>query len=244
MQFIVGVDIGGTFTDCVVTDDEGTITLGKALSTPDDFSIGAINAVRDAAQDLGLQNETELLNCTRLFFHACTVGDNTLIARSGVKAGLITTKGFGDSILMMRGRTTEDLTEAEAFRAAAQRKPDPIVPRPLIEEVSERIDYKGSVLIELDEDEVKKAIQNLVEKGVESIGICLLWAISSDTHEKTIAVILRKNHPSLYSCMSSEIAPFLGEYERTATTAFNAYIGPRIVTYLLNLSRVLLEKGL
>src|SRR5713226_2003453 len=186
MQFIVGVDIGGTFTDCVVTDEDGSLTLGKALSTPEDFSIGALNAVQDAARNLGLSGEKELLASTRLFFHACTVGDNTLITRSGVKAGLITTKGFGDSILMMRGRTTEDLTEAEAFRAAAQRKPDPIVPRPLIEEVSERIDYKGSVLIKLDEDEVKKAVQNLVEKGVESVGICLLWSISNDIHEKTI----------------------------------------------------------
>src|SRR3989338_553201 len=87
MQYIVGVDIGGTFTDCVVTDTEGTLTLGKALSTPEDFSIGAIHAVRDAARNLGLNSEQDLLALTRLFFHACTVGDNTLVTRTGVKAG-------------------------------------------------------------------------------------------------------------------------------------------------------------
>ena len=104
MRYIVGVDIGGTFTDCVAMDGEGNVTLGKALSTPQDFSIGAIDAVGDAAKNLGLNKESELLASTRFFFHACTVGDNTLISRSGAKAGLITTRGFGDTILMMRGR--------------------------------------------------------------------------------------------------------------------------------------------
>lgn len=244
MQYIVGVDIGGTFTDCVVTDTEGTLTLGKALSTPEDFSIGAIHAVRDAAKNLGLNSEQDLLSLTRLFFHACTVADNTLVTRTGVKAGLITTRGFGDTILMMRGRTTEDLTETEAFRAASQSKPDPIIPRPLIEEVTERIDYRGSVLIQLDTAEVETAIRSLLANGVESIAICLLWAISNDSHEKIIARAIGENHPSIYLSLSSEIAPYLGEYERTATTALNAYIGPKIAAYLTNLNRVLGERGL
>ena len=87
MKYVVGVDIGGTFTDCVVLDDEGAVTVGKALSTPDDFSQGALDAVRDAAQNLGLQGADELLLATKLFFHACTVADNTLITRSGPKTG-------------------------------------------------------------------------------------------------------------------------------------------------------------
>ena len=81
MNYIVGVDIGGTFTDCVVMDEQGTVTLGKALSTPDDFAVGALNALADAAHNLGLAGENELLGATRLFFHACTVADNTLITR-------------------------------------------------------------------------------------------------------------------------------------------------------------------
>ncbi len=244
MPYVVGVDIGGTFTDCVVMDDEGTVTLGKALSTPDDFSIGAVDAVCDAAKNLGLRDENELLNSTRLFFHACTVGDNTLIARTGVKAGLITTRGFADTMLMMRGRTTEDLTAKEAFHASAQNKPDPIVPRPLIEEVSERIDYKGSVLIGLDTAEAASAAENLLARGVESVGICLLWATANDAHERALAEIIREKQPSVYLSLSSEVAPFLGEYERTATTAFNAYIGPKISSYLRNLDSVLRERGL
>ena len=114
MEYIVGVDIGGTFTDCVVVDEAGTVVLGKALSTPKDFSMGAINAIRDAAQSLGLSGEESVLQSTRVFFHACTIAENALITRSGAKTGLIATKGFGDTLLMMRGKVTEGLTEAEA----------------------------------------------------------------------------------------------------------------------------------
>src|SRR5581483_7617410 len=106
MEYVVGVDIGGTFTDCVVVDEEGRVTVGKALSTPPEFANGALDAVRDAARNLGRTDERELLADTRLFFHACTVGDNTLLTRSGPKTGLLTTKGFADTILMMRGKTT------------------------------------------------------------------------------------------------------------------------------------------
>ncbi|MFQ5852449.1 MAG: hydantoinase/oxoprolinase family protein [Candidatus Binatia bacterium] len=244
MEYIIGVDIGGTFTDCVAMDEEGRVTLGKAPSTPANLAIGAIRAVRDAAQNLNLPSEDELLRSTRLFFHACTIGDNTLVTRSGAKAGLITTRGFADTLLMMRGRTTEGLTEAEAFHASAQSKPQPIVPREFIEEVTERIDYKGSILIGLDSAEAEKVIKRLVARGVESIAVCLLWSMSNDSHEKTLADILRKKYPPIFLSLSSEIAPFVGEYERTATTAFNAYIGPRISGYLDKLRRLLREKGL
>src|SRR5690242_13479373 len=103
MNYVIGVDIGGTFTDCVVVDERGTVTIGKSLSTPMDFSAGAVDAIADAAKNLGLQDASELLTSTQLFFHACTIGDNTLITRSGAKTGLIMTKGFGDSLHMMRG---------------------------------------------------------------------------------------------------------------------------------------------
>ena len=244
MPYVIGVDIGGTFTDCVTADDEGSVTLGKALSTPQDFSIGAIDAVRDAAKNLGLKNEGELLTFTKFFFHACTVGDNTLITRSGAKTGLITTKGFADTLVMMRGRTTDGLTEEETFHVSALSKPNPIVPRSLIAEVRERIDYKGSVLVQLDTQEAERAITGLIAKGAESVGICLLWSISNDKHEKFLAEIIKQHDPSIYISLSSHVAPFLGEYERTATTAFNAYIGPKIAAYLEKLDAALRDQGL
>ena len=244
MKYIVGVDIGGTFTDCVVMDEEGAVTLGKALSTPEDFAVGALHAVGDAARNLGLDDEVELLGATKFFFHACTVADNTLITRSGPKTGLLTTAGFGDTLLIMRGRTTEGLTEGEAFRASTQSKPEPIIPRSLIEEVAERIDYKGSVLIPLDKKEIDRGVRSLADRGVESVAIALLWSLANDSHERALADFLRRHFPSLYLSLSSEVAPFLGEYERTATTAFNAYVGPKIAAYLRRLAALLKAKGL
>lgn len=243
-RYIVGVDIGGTFTDCVVMDDDGTVTLGKTLSTPEDFAVGALYAVRDAARNLGFGGEAELLGATRCFFHACTVADNTLITRSGPKTGLLTTEGFGDTLLIMRGRTTEGLTETAAFRASTQSKPDPIIPRALIQEVSERIDYKGSALIRLETTEVERAVGALLARGVESIAIALLWSLSNDAHERALAEFIRAHHPMVYLSLSSEVAPFLGEYERTATTAFNAYVGPKIAAYLKRLRTLLQDRGL
>lgn len=244
MNYIVGVDIGGTFTDCVVMDEQGTVTLGKALSTPDDFANGALNAVIDAARNLDLASEVDLLRGTKFFFHACTVADNTLITRSGPKTGLLTTQGFGDTLLIMRGRTTEGLTESEAFRASTQSKPDPIIPRSLIEEVAERIDYQGSVLIRLEKPEIARAVRALLGRGAESIAMVLLWSLTNDTHERALADYLRTHHPSVYLSLSSDVASYLGEYERTATTAFNAYVGPKIAVYLKRLGALFRSKGL
>src|SRR6266850_6209054 len=244
MNYVVGVDIGGTFTDCVVVDEAGQITIGKALSSPDDFSHGALNSVTNAASNLGLLNANELLQRARLFFHACTIGDNTLITRTGAKTGLIMTKGFGDSLHMMRGKIAEGLTENELAHRSALDKPEPFVPRKLVEEVPERIDYKGNELIRLNVQAAEQAIDRLVAKGVDSVAVCFLWSIMNDAHEKQLAEIIKRKNPKLFFTLSSEVAPYLGEYERSATTVFNAYIGPKISSYLKNLQRVLHSKGL
>src|SRR5687768_16463164 len=144
----------------------------------------------------------------------------------------------------MRGRTTEGLTESEAFRASTQSKPEPIIPRSLIEEVAERIDYKGSALVRLEADEIARAVQSLIDRGVESIAIALFWALANDSHARQLADFIRQHYPSVYLSLSSEVAPYIGEYERTATTAFNPYVGPKIAAYLKRLGAVLRSKGL
>ena len=243
-RYIVGVDIGGTFTDCVVVNDQGEMVVGKSLSTPPDYSTGAADAVRDAARNIGLADEEALLGQTTLFFHACTIGENTLITRSGPVTGLVATRGFPDTLLMMRGKVTDGLTEAEAGRLAWLRKPEPFVPRSLVAEVNERVDYKGAVTVRLDEEQAAAALDALVARGAESVAVCLLWSVSNDGHEQAVARILRRRHPGVYVTLSSAAAPFVGEYERTATTVFNAYIGPRISAYLTNLHQALQRKGL
>ena len=220
------------------------MTLGKASSTPQNFALGVLDAVRDAARNLGMADEGDLLSATLLFYHACTIGDNTLITRTGARAGLIATAGFGDTILMMRGGVVAGLPESEAHHMAALTKPEPLVPKPLIAEVNERIDFEGDALVDLDEAEAEHAIAKLVERGVESVAVSLLWSVANDGHERIIGELLGRRHPDLFVTLSSEAAPFQGEYERTATTVFNAYIGPRIGSYLNQLRALLRDRGL
>ncbi len=243
-RYIVGVDIGGTFTDCVILDADGKLSIGKALSTPHDFAAGVVDSLENGAANLGLRSVEDLLGATRLFFHACTVSDNTLITRSGARTGMVVTEGFPDTFLMMRGNVTHGLTETEASHVAGLEKPEPLVPRTLTEEVPGRIDYKGSVLIETDAGRIEEAVERLVAKRVESVAVCLLWSIANDAHEQAVAEAVRRLHPEVHVSRSSEVAPFLGEYERTATTVFSAYIGPRIASYLRNLQRDLAARGL
>ena len=244
MEYIIGVDIGGTFTDCVILDSNGKLTIGKALSTPHDFSVGVVDSIQNATENLGLPSIGDLLRSTHLFFHACTVADNTLIIRAGAVTGLVVTKGFPDTFLMMRGDVTHGLTESEASHLAALDKPEPLVPQGLTEEVPGRIDYKGSVLIDTDVRQIEEVVDRLVGKGVESVAVCLLWSIANNAHEKAVADAVRRKHPEVHVSCSSDVAPFLGEYERTATTIFSAYIGPKIVAYMRNLQGILAANGL
>ena len=125
-----------------------------------------------------------------------------------------------------------------------RRQPEPIVPRGLIREVTERIDYKGSVVTPLDETDVRCAVQELLDEGVEAIAICLLWSFRGPQHEQRVAEILREMAPDIYLTVSHELAPVLGEYERTATAAMNAYLGPTVRNYMTSLNRSLQSRGL
>jgi len=226
-MYTIGIDIGGTFTDCVIIDDRNNIYNGKHPSTPEDFSIGFMKSIDNTLENIGITRE-DLLKNTRLLNHSTTVGTNAFITRRGAKTGLITTKGFEDIILIMRaiGRVA-GLAEEKIQFMARTFKPEPIVPRPLIEGVTERVDYKGRIVVRLNIDEVEEAIKRLVEeKGVESIAVSFLWSFANPTHENIVKKLIKEMYPHIYVSISSEISPRLGEYERTATTVINAYISP------------------
>jgi N-methylhydantoinase A len=119
-----------------------------------------------------------------------------------------------------------------------------LVPRTLIEEVAERIDYKGAIIFPIDLAEAQTVVEKLIKEKADSVAICFLWSVANDAHEQALADLFRQKCPSIFLTLSSEIAPFAGEYERAATTVFNAYIAPRISAYLQNLRRVLKQKEL
>ncbi len=241
--YLVGVDIGGTFTDCVVLDRKGRITATKAPSTPANFAEGMLAALAIAAERLGLPFEAFCAQI-RTLTHGTTVGTNALIQRKGAKVGLITNKGHEDVIHIMRGSrgvTSRDLRKVVHFPES--QKPQPIVPKRLIEGVSERIDCFGEAVVGLNEAQAEAAVKKLVGEGVEAIAVCFLWSFQNPAHEERVKEMIRAIAPEVFVSASVDIAPKWGEYERTTATVLNAYIGPVMARYLGNLDGRLKRAG-
>ncbi len=244
MSYIVGCDVGGTCTDVVVIDEKGKITLGKAFSTPPEFSEGILNGARIAAENLGLTLD-ELLRQSSYFLHGSTIAENAVLGGTLAKGGLITTKGFEETLLSTRGGygRWSGLTDEERNRPVRTDKLPPIIPLSMIRGVKERTDYKGEILINLDRSEVEEAIHELVNSGVEALGVCFLWSFENPENEFTVKDIIKELYPETFTSVSSEIAPLLGEYERTSTVALNVCLGPPVSGYLNSLVRNLAENG-
>ncbi len=242
-RFLVGVDIGGTFTDCVVLDRDGRIIATKSSSTPPHFAEGMLAAMRVAAERLGFSFE-RFCSEIAVLTHGTTVGTNALIQRKGARVGLITTQGHEDAIHIMRGsRGVSSRDIAKVVHFPSSQKPVPIVPKRLIEGVSERVDCFGEVVVPLNESQAEAAIRRLVEQGVEAIGVCFLWSFKYPRHEERVKGMIRKIAPDLFVSCSTDIAPKWGEYERVTATALNAYIGPVMAKYLGSLDGELKKSG-
>jgi len=242
-SYWIGIDTGGTFTDCVIMDQNGALIYSKAPSTPDDLSVGVIHALEFAAQSAGMQLN-DILKRTALVAHASTTATNILLTHTGVKVGLLTTQGFEDTILVMRsmGRHA-GLSEEDIKRIATEQKPKPLVSGHMIRGIKERIDYKGEVIVRLDCESAEQAIDELLNEGAEAIVVCLLWSPINPIHEKAIKKIINEQYPSIPVTLSSEIAPSVGEYERTSSAVITGYVGPLVVDYHRRLSQRLQERG-
>ena len=244
-RYVIGVDIGGTFTDaCAVAVADGKTFTAKARSTPEDLTRGLVEALHLLSAEVGLRLP-DLLQSTVKFAHGTTQTTNVLFTWSGARTGLITTRGFGDEILIMRARgrvAGKSLAERRHLRATD--KPPRIVEPELIEEVNERVDFRGRPLVRLTEDEARRAVGALLDKGTESIAVALLWSHENPEHELLIAKVVSEMSPGTYVALSHELAPVVGEYERASTAAVDAYVGPTLVAYLRQLVDILREASL
>ena len=227
-QFRLGVDVGGTFTDAILLDEStGEIRTGKVPSTPSDPSDGFLKVVdrmlEDGAVDPGM---------VRYVVHGTTVATNAIIEGNLAKTAFITTEGFRDLLEIQTGiRPSLYDLQFEKLK--------PLVPRYLCFGVSERLDFRGDVLVPLDEDAVRCIAGQLAEEGVESIAVCLLHAYINPEHEQRIGEILEEELPSTVFSLSSDVAPEFREYFRASTTVINAAIRPVVSRYLENIqSRV------
>ena len=232
MPYFCGVDTGGTFTDCVVMDEQGQITIAKSPSTPSDFALGFFNALGVAAEKLEL-TLAQLMQQTRLLLHGTTVGTNAIVQLKGAKTGLITTRGHGDALIIMRsvGRSA-GLPIEKLLHVSRHQKPTPIIPRTLIEEVSERMDWQGEVYLPINMSEARSAIQVLLDQDVEAIAIAFLWGFINPSHELAVKQLVQEVAPEVFVTCAHELIAKPGEYERTAATAINCFIGPGSSGYI------------
>ena len=223
-RLVTAIDIGGTFTDIVIYDmGSGKSLVGKYLTTPHDPSIGALAGLRALLDEFGFRFK-ELSQA----IHATTLATNAIIERKGATTGLVTTKGFQDILLIGRESRYDIYDLVPEF-------PEPLVPAPMRRELTERISGTGEILQPLSPQEVKVTIQELVDKGANSIAVCLLHSYINPEHEEAIAESIIESFPDMSFSLSSKVCPEIREYERTSTTVANAYIQPIVSRYLEDL---------
>ncbi|MDP6512361.1 MAG: hydantoinase/oxoprolinase family protein, partial [SAR202 cluster bacterium] len=225
----IGIDVGGTFTDLVVAQDDQPIGHFKTHSTPSDPSIGVLRGLTEVAEAHG-QTLDQLLAEVELIVHGTTVATNTLVERKGANVGLITTEGFRD-LLEMREGLKED-------RYNLRMKPvEPLVPRYLRLGVPERVKFDGSVHTPLDLDALRGALRELKAEGVDSLAVCFLFSFMNPDHELQAEAEIRMAFPDAFISLSHQVLPQIKEFDRLSATALNAYVGPELGRYLGNLQQ-------
>jgi len=239
--FTVGIDIGGTFTDVAMLTGRGEVFTSKAATTPDDPSRGVFDALERAAAQVGL-DVTGLLARSDRITHGSTVATNALLTRTGARVGLLITRGFEDTPFIMRaiGRV-DGLPEEQVRHVAWLTKPEPLVRRSLVRGVTERVDARGGVVVPLREEEVERALGDLVdEERIESLAVCLLNAWANPVHEERIARIVGTR---VYCAYSHQLTRVAGEYARVNTALLDAFVGPGVRRYLQSLESELRRRG-
>lgn len=224
---IVGVDIGGTFTDLVAVEDTGALLVEKVPSTPPDFETG----IRSAFEEAKLPGAE-----VGVLFHGTTVTTNTVITKTGAKTGLLTTEGFRDLLELRRGNRG-------VLYDLMWDPPPPLVPRRNRLTVSERVDYAGNVVVALDPEEARHKIQILKKRGVEALAVCFLNGFMNSQHETQVKEIIAEEFPEAYVSIASDVLPQPPEFERTSTVVANAYVGPSSSRYLSRVAGALREVG-
>jgi N-methylhydantoinase A len=230
-MYNVCIDVGGTFTDCLVMDAGGTLRQFKSPTTYPDPSVGFMASLEKAAEGYGTPL-TSFLKRVELLIHGTTLATNTLINKNGAKTGMITTKGFRDVVEIRRGYKNIRTSMYNVFVPPY----DPLVPRHLRMEVEERVLFDGSVHTELNEDDVRRVSAQLKAKGIASLAVCFLHSHANDDHEKRAAAIAREvMGEEVYITTSADILSVWREWERFSTTLVSAYTGPEAKGYMENL---------
>jgi N-methylhydantoinase A len=230
----VGTDIGGTFTDlCVLEEQSGEFFNLKVLSTPKDPTEGVIEALDSFFQDSRAPIDTSLL------FHATTIATNALLEQKGGNTWLVITEGFNGVY------ETPELSQIRpgGYDYLCYPKPRLLVPQRKTIEIPERVDAQGNIIHALDETESRRRLEILKTAGAESVAVCCLFSFLNPLHEQRVRELIRKIAPSAQVYLSSEVLPQIREYSRLATTVTNAYVAPVVSRYIDRLERALIDRG-
>src|SRR5882757_2140909 len=223
-MFTIGIDVGGTYTDLVATDETGHTVFAKSPSTPADQSIGVMAGLDELARRLGV-TRAAMLAATERLVHGTTVATNALLERKGAKVALLTTEGHRDVVEMREGLKPDryDLRTPP---------PEPLVPRERRFGVRERLKADGSASIPLDAASLDEAIAAVKQSGATSVGVCFLHSYLNPVHELAAVERLTRELPGISVSRSSDVLPQIKEYERVSTTIVNAYVEPVVRRYL------------
>ena len=226
MTLKIGIDVGGTFTDFVVTRNGAEPAIFKSLSTPSDPSIAVVNGLADiaAAQNPPLTLEAFAPTIDTLV-HGTTVTTNATLTHTGAKTALLTTEGVRDALEMRRGIREEQYNNRYA-------NVKPLVPRYLRAGIRGRLDRAGREVAPLDLDQVRQAIAHFKQEGVQAVSICFMNSFANPAHEQAAAQLVRQEMPGAYLSVSTDLLPSIRFYERISTTALNSYVGPKLNHYL------------
>lgn len=245
-MYLVGADIGGTFTDCVAFDDSGALVESKVLTTYENFGLGIAQGLKRLAEETTLDTR-QLLGGTERLSHGSTIGTNLMVEHRGARTVLLTTRGHGDVLLNMRGghARVAGLSPDRVYSLHDSRLPEPLVPRSQIWELDERIDRTGSVVVPLDPAMTREVISLILAEGhVEAFAVSFLWSLRNPAHERAVAKLITEMAPEAYVSLSSDVAPRPGEYERTVATVINAIVGPGTSGYVDGCRKMVQAAGL
>ena len=243
----IDVDIGGTFTDALVSWRGKTVAV-KTPTTGYNLAVGFMRALQESAEVLGIDAKS-LLTETEMIRYSTTIAMNKLLERKGPRLGLLTTRGFEDTILVGKGAQWADgLPVRERRNVARAVRPEPLISRDMIEGVKERVDSKGAIVAPLDEENVRQKVLSLVDRGAQGMVVALLWSYLNPVHERRIREIIRELFPDCYLgstpvFLSSEVLPKRFEYTRTMTTILNAYLHQSLWEETLGMSEEVRAKG-
>ena len=231
MNFKIGVDVGGTFTDFLLMDEEGNSDIYKILSTPEDPSVAVINGFVEMAKtkNIGL---SDFLEKVEIIVHGTTVTTNAVLTGNVAKTGLLTTKGFRDALQMRRG-IREELYNNKYL------PPPPVVPRYLRIPVEERVDFAGKIVRDVNLSDVERGIERFLDHGVEAVALCFMHSYVNDKNELIAAKKVHELFPEAYLSVSSQTLPQVRFYDRVSTTVLNSAVGPILKNYLQRLTKKL-----